>query len=122
MDRIRAFASDTRGVSAVELAILAPGFFALLLGIFQFGLLIFTQASLHYAVQKAARCLALQNNCPAAASYYTGPGAAPVFTATPQACGQSLTATVIYTLSVVLYQTNVTLSATSCFPNIKGSK
>ncbi len=115
------FLRDQRGVAAIELAILGPAFLALLLGVIQGGLLIFTQANLHYAVQKGVRCMALQaqESCPSPANYYTSPGAAPVFTQPEQAC---LTATVSYTLSLVLYQTNIPLSATSCFPNIKDTK
>jgi TadE-like protein len=120
-DRVQAFVRSERGVSAVELAILGPFYLTLLLGVIQGSLLIFTQANLHYAVQKGVRCTALQNSgCPSPASYYVAPGAAPVFTSTQQTCGQALTATVTYTLSVVLYQTTIPLSATSCFPNIKG--
>jgi hypothetical protein len=120
-DRVQAFVRSERGVSAVELAILGPVYLTLLLGVIQGSLLIFTQANLHYAVQKGVRCTALQDSgCPSPASYYVAPGAAPVFTATQQTCGQALTATVTYTFSVVLYQTTIPLSATSCFPNIKG--
>ncbi len=120
--RVQKFRRDQRGVAAIELAILGPVYLALLLGVIQSGLLIFTQANLHYAVQKGARCAALQESCPSPAGYYASPGAAPVFTSAQQACGQVLTATVTYTLSVVLYKTDIPLSATSCFPNIKGSK
>lgn len=107
------------GATAVEMALVAPVFFALLLGVIQAGLLIFTKASLHYAVQKGVRCAALTNTCPSAADYYYGPGTAPVFTPAVLACGQALTATVTYTLNVVVYQKDISLSATSCFPDIK---
>ncbi len=121
-NRVRKILRDQSGVAAIELAILGPVYIALLLGVIQSGLLVFTQANLHYAVQKGARCAALQDSCPSPASYYAGPGNAPVFTSTQQVCGQVLTATVTYTLSLVLYQKDVPLSATSCFPNIKGTK
>ena len=106
-------------MAAVELAIVGPLYLALLLGVIQGGLLILTQASLHYAVQKGVRCMALQDSCPSPADHYFGLGARPVFTSAQQACGQALTATVTYTLSVVLYRTDIPLSATSCFPSIK---
>ncbi len=119
---VRELLRNQSGVAAIELAILGPVYLALLLGVIQSGLLIFTQANLHYAVQKGARCAALQDSCPSPAGYYASPGAAPVFTSAQQGCGQALTATVTFTLSVVLYQTDIPLSATSCFPNIKGTK
>ena len=79
--RIREFLRNEKGVSAVELAILGPVYLTLLLGVIQGSLLIFTQANLHYAVQKGVRCTALQDSgCPSPASYYVAPGAAPVFT------------------------------------------
>ncbi len=121
-NRVQEFRRDQSGVAAIELAILGPVYLALLLGVIQGGLLIFSLAILHYAVQKGVRCIALQDSCPSPASYYASPGAAPVFTSAQQACGQVLTATVTFTLSVVLYQTDIPLSATSCFPNIKGTK
>ena len=119
---VQGFLRDQRGVSAVELALVGPVYLALLLGVIQCGFLVFTQASLHYAVQKGVRCLALQDSCPAPESHYLGIGAAPVFTSASQGCGQALTATVTYSLSVLLYQVDVPLSATSCFPNIKATK
>jgi hypothetical protein len=121
MDRVRRFVGDERGVAALELAILAPAFLTLLLGIFQCGFLVFTKASLHYAVHKSVRCVALQDVCPSPASYYFGIGAVPEFTPTQEPCGRVLTATVTYTFTVLLYHRDVLLSATSCFPNIKGN-
>jgi Flp pilus assembly protein TadG len=119
-NRVLEFLRDQGGVAAVELAILGPVYLVLLLGVIQGGLLVFTKANLHYAVQKGVRCTALQDSCPSPASYYASPGAAPVFTSAQEPCGQVLTATVTYTLSLVLYQRDIALSATSCFPNIKG--
>jgi Flp pilus assembly protein TadG len=109
------------GASAVELALIAPVFLALLLGGVQCGLLIFTQASLHYAVQKGVRCLALNSTCASASAYYFAPGPAPVFTPTTMTCGKALTGAVTYSLNVVVYQKDVSLSATACFPDLKSA-
>ncbi|MFD0463175.1 TadE/TadG family type IV pilus assembly protein [Microvirga aerilata] len=110
-----------KGAAALEMAMLAPAFLTLLLGIFQGGLLVFTQASLHYAVHKSVRCVALQDVCPSPASYYLGTGAAPEFTPAQEPCGRALTATVSYTFTVLLYHKEILLSAKACFPNIRGS-
>jgi Flp pilus assembly pilin Flp len=112
---------DERGIAAVEMAILGPVFLALLFGVIQCGILVFAQASLHYAVQKGVRCAAVMNDCPSPASYYFGSGL-PEFTPTLEPCGQALTATVAQTLSVVIYRKEILLSATSCFPDIKSTK
>jgi Flp pilus assembly protein TadG len=115
------FLRNDRGMAAVELAILAPVYLSLLFGVVQGGFLILTQASLHYAVQKGVRCMALQNTCPSPETHYFSLGPTPVFSSAQLTCGQALTATVTYSLSVVLYKQDIPLSATSCFPNIKGT-
>lgn len=116
---------DEKGVSAVEFALVGPVFLALLLGVIQCSLLVFTQASLHYAVQKGVRWAALQTCDHSAVSYavrhYFGPGATPEFTCASMACGRVMTATVTYSLSVVLYHKDIPLSATSCFPDIQST-
>ena len=109
IDRVREFLRDERAVSAVEFAILGPAFLGLLFGVIQGGLLVFTQASLHYAVHKDVRCPPLQNVCPGPASYNHGIGAVPVFTPAQEPCGRALTATVAYTFTVVLYLRDVLL-------------
>ena len=53
--RLRRCASDEAGVTAVEFAIVTPVFLALLLGIFDFGHMIYAQAVLQGAVQQAGR-------------------------------------------------------------------
>jgi Flp pilus assembly protein TadG len=63
-NRVQEFRRDQSGVAAIELAILGPVYLALLLGVIQGGFLIFTQANLHYAVQRGVRCIALQDSCP----------------------------------------------------------
>ncbi len=120
-DRFRDFLRDGSGASAIEMALLAPAFVALLLAVVQGSLLVFTQASLHYAVQKGVRCAALMDSCPSPGSYYLAPGSAPVFTPALLTCGRALTATVSYNLSLLVYQRNVSLSATACFPDLKST-
>lgn len=107
----------------MELAVVAPAFLVLLFGIIQCGLLVFTQASLHYSVQKGVRCIALHgdSNCPSPTTYYFGLGAAPTFNPTNPGCGKALTATVPFALNVLLYRKNLMLSATSCFPDIRST-
>jgi hypothetical protein len=121
--RARELLQDERGAAAVELAVVGPAFLMLLFGIIQCGLLVFTQASLHYAVQKGVRCLALHGagSCPSPETYYYGLGAAPTFTQSAPGCGEALTATVPYSLNILLYDKNIVLSATSCFPDIKST-
>lgn len=113
----RGLLSDPSGATAVEFAMVAPVFFALVLGIIHLSFLALTVGSLNYSVEKGARCAALSTaaNCPAD-SYYFAPGNAPVFTYSGADCGTSLTGEVTYSLSLVIYQASVPLRASACFP------
>jgi Flp pilus assembly protein TadG len=109
--------SEERGATAIEFALIAPVFLALILGIFHLSLLGFTIANLNYAVEKGARCDAIATNCPDIATYYHAPNPAPVFTFdTKAACGTSVSGTVTYQLNVLIYQALIPVSASACFP------
>ena len=56
--------SDERGATAIEFALIAPVFLAMVLGIFHLSLLGFTVANLNYAVEKGARCDAISASLP----------------------------------------------------------
>ncbi|MBF9234255.1 TadE/TadG family type IV pilus assembly protein [Microvirga alba] len=108
---------DERGATAIEFALVAPVFLALVFGIFHLSLLGFTVASLNYAVEKGARCNAIATDCPDAAAYYFAPEPAPVFTSDKAAaCGTLVNATVTYQLNVLIYQASIPLTASACFP------
>ena len=112
------------GATAVEFAIVAPIFLALLVGVFNSALLVFTVASLNYAAEKAARCASVNTTqCGDATaisnyadSYYYGVGTAPVFTYAAAACGKSVTGTVTYDFNVVIYSKSISLASSACFP------
>lgn len=53
--RLRAFPREQRGVAAVEFALIATPFFALLFGIIQVAMLFFVSTVLEHAAQEAAR-------------------------------------------------------------------
>jgi Flp pilus assembly protein TadG len=53
--RLRHLRRDVRGLAAAEFAMLAPVFFALIIGITQVGILFEAQAGLRHAVQEGAR-------------------------------------------------------------------
>jgi Flp pilus assembly protein TadG len=117
--------ADDRGSTAVEFAMLAPIYIGLTLAVLTGGLLLFTIASLHFAVEGAARCSSVMTaTCTDATStqnyasnHYYGPGIpAPTFTASSPACGHQVSATVTYVLDAAANRWSVPLSATSCFP------
>ena len=123
--RAHALARDEGGATAIEMALLAPVFLMLLVGIIHGGLLVFTHASLHYAVQKRVRCISITDlaRCPEAESYYFAPGA-PDFTDTwpggTQRC-VAVTGTVRYDFDLVFFRRDIALSSTACFPHILGA-
>lgn len=117
--------NDERGTTAVEFAIVGPVFILLVIGTLYMCMALFTVGSLHYAVEEGARCASVKSTlCTDAAttlaytkSHYFGPGTAPTFTyAAATACGQSLSASLNYTMNLGVSQFTIPISATACFP------
>jgi Flp pilus assembly protein TadG len=124
---IRGLARDGTGASAVETAIVLTIFLALLFGIVKFGLVLWTQGSLHYAVKAAARCAAIKApDCADAAATkiyamtrYFGQvdNDQPTFVPSKEACGQKVTAAYNYPLSIPFWgEQAINLSAQACYP------
>jgi Flp pilus assembly protein TadG len=115
------------GAVALEMALLSPAFFGLLLGIVMLSLALWTQASLYFAAEAAARCAAVNSgtcgNATQVTSYfnshYGGQPAASINVSysAGAACCRQVTATYTYSLQLPFYGTyNTPLSATACFP------
>jgi Flp pilus assembly protein TadG len=107
----------------VEFAMVLPPVLMLLLGTMSASVAVFTAASLHYAVEGAARCYSVNaSQCGSATttqsyaqSHYLGPNS-PTFTASRPACGSQVSATLNVVLNAGMAQWNIPLSATACFP------
>ena len=56
LNAVRSFWRAREGNTAVEFAMVAPALFLLIFGTLEFGRLLWTQSSLHYAVEQTARC------------------------------------------------------------------
>ena len=119
--------NNDRGTAAVEFAFVAPVFIVLVVGTLYLCICLFLIGSLHYAVEEGARCASVKTSIctdqTTVASYaqsrYFGPGGTPTFTyvpATPGSCGNSVSASMSYVLSVGLKQFTVPITATACFP------
>jgi Flp pilus assembly protein TadG len=115
------FPTDDRGNSAVEFALTAPAFLALLFGAFQGGLMLWTQLGLQHAVERAARCAAVNatlcGTSDLVKAYAVTQGlassvASGSYTLTTETCGKAVTAT----QSVRFVTATVSLTAKSCFP------
>lgn len=118
-----AWAND-RGTTAVEFAIVAPVFIALLIGTFSLCLALFLAGSLHYAVEEGARCASVKSLvCKNAAttiaytqSHYFGPNASPTFTYAAASCGNSVSASISYSLNLGFNTVTIPIKAAACFP------
>jgi Flp pilus assembly protein TadG len=107
---------------AAEFALLFPALVSILLGIIWASLLAYSTASLHYAVEAAARCYSVESQCAtisAAQSYangrYFGVNV-PTFVASNATCGHQVSGTVNVSFNLALGSWNIPLSATACFP------
>lgn len=117
----------TDGSAAVELAFVLPIAILLTIGAMYLSTMMFAAASLHFAVEDAARCQAVKTSvCTNATttqtyaqSKYTGPTLAGIsFVATNPSCGYQVVGSGNYTLKTGLRNISVPLSATACFPKL----
>ena len=115
---------DRQGTTAVEFAIVAPVFIALLIGTLALCIALFLIGSLHFAVEDGARCASVKTTIcldgPTTVAYtqsrYFGPNVSPTFTYAAAACGNSVTASISYSMNVGFRTLLIPISATACFP------
>jgi Flp pilus assembly protein TadG len=114
------------GSAAVEMAIVLPVVMLFLFGLTEFGRAIWTQATLDYAVESAARCAAISATCATTALTQTyavsrsaGLTVLPsVFTVTTPTCGKQVTATLPFQFAVPkLLPYVLTLTSSACYPS-----
>jgi Flp pilus assembly protein TadG len=129
-DGLRAVWQDRRGTTAVEMGLVAPALFMLLLGIAQFGYAFWLQNALDYAVTVAARCASVDStNCGTSdnaktyAANASGAGfSASVFTATlGTTCGGKtgnlVSGSVPVSLVIPFVDISLTLTSQACYPS-----
>ena len=118
--------SCVSGTTAVEFAMVLPPFLMFLLGTISASLAVYTEASLQYAAEGAARSYSVSSvisgQCGSAATaqsnaktLYHGTGS-PTFTASNSACGCQVNGTLNVVLNAGMAQWTIPLSATACFP------
>jgi Flp pilus assembly protein TadG len=132
-DRIAGLARACDGATAVETAIVLPAFLLMFFSIIEGGRIFWTQSTLQFAVETAARCAAV--NMPLAALPCASASAIPSYAASqaygmtiasstftftqPQpSCGYQVTASYVFSfiVSEVYPAGNITLTASSCHP------
>ena len=117
---------DVSGAVAIELAFALPIVLLCVLGLIDFGRALWSQSTLNYAVQAAARCAAVNPTlCGTSAqiqSFAVGAAAgltvkASNFSVTTAACGINVGASLPFEFSVPdLFQYTLVLSANACYP------
>ena len=117
---------DIRGISAVEFALTAPVFFALLFGIIEGGLMVWTQIGLQHGAEAAARCASVNTTLCGTASgiqNYAAQNALGLsitpstFSVSASACGNQVTANYTFGFVTAYFgAASMTLNAESCFP------
>ena len=115
------------GATIVEFALTAPVFMALLFGVADAGIALWTQFGLQYGVEAAARCAAVSpgtcGNSTQIATYAANNALGlsvptSTFTVTAANCGNQVQANYAYAFSVPgVHLPTITLSAQSCFPS-----
>jgi len=113
----------------VEFALTAPAFFAMLVGVIECGLLLWTQIGLQHGAEMAARCASINTTLcgtTSAVQQYAAQQAfglnppSSTFTADPSpasGCGYKVSASYAFNfLTAYFPNPAVTISAQSCFP------
>ena len=126
MSARNALLRDQSGATVVEFALTLPIFIALVFGVIQVGMLLWTKLGMQNAVETAARCASVNTTlCPDAATIqsYAAQNAfglnlpSSTFVSTAGACGQQVSATYSYPIfSPYFPASSVTLTAQSCAP------
>jgi Flp pilus assembly protein TadG len=116
-----------RGATAVEFGVIATAFLSMVFGIINVAMVLWTQSSLHYAAEKAARCAAVaSSSCSSttliqtyALNQYYGLslGGTNPFIYSATGCGHTVTASYTYSLAIPIVGTySLPLSTTACSP------
>jgi TadE-like protein len=124
LNQLKSLSQDRHGTTAVEFAIVAPVFIAMLMGTLALCVALFLIGSLHFAVEDGARCASVKSTiCADAASTvaytqsrYFGPNVSPSFVYAAAACGNSVTGSIRYSMDVGFRTFVIPISATACFP------
>jgi Flp pilus assembly protein TadG len=125
---LRAVAASRSGSAIVEFAVVLPVLVTLLFGTFEFGRVLWIMNALHYSVQQAARCAAVNatlcDNASDIQAYAAGLAGAGIpssaFSYSATTCGSVngnlVSASYTVPLFIPYFSLNPTLTAQSCFP------
>jgi Flp pilus assembly protein TadG len=116
--------ADRSGATAVEFAILAPIMLMAMIGVIEFGRMLWVENALQYAVAQAARCMTIDTSvCGTlretrdfAATSSGMKFSSSIFVAGPAVCGNKVSASYTFGFAAGMFPYSITLSAESCYP------
>jgi Flp pilus assembly protein TadG len=132
-----AYRRDQRGSSVAEFALVLPLFLALVLGVVNMSMVVYSAVDLHDATEWTARCLAVSANNPSTATTvcppgstatqiqaygkgrYTGPNISPTFalvSGTTCTNGTQVQGSGNYSMNLGLVSVSIPITAQACFP------
>jgi Flp pilus assembly protein TadG len=129
--QLKSLRLNEQGTTAVEFAIVAPVFIALLVGTLALCVALFLIGSLHYAVEEGARCASVKADCQVAGNpdkaatqtyaqkNYFGPSVSPnpfIYAADTDNNCNRVTASISYSMNVGFKTFVIPIKATACFP------
>ena len=123
---LRSLQRCCRGAAAIEFALVAIPLFMFIFGIIEMGRVLWLQNALHYAVEEASRCAAVDaTTCGTpdlvldfAASHAGTTFPTSIFTYDPSAtCGKQVSAIYRMNLIIPFVSESVKLTSSSCFPS-----
>lgn len=122
------FLRDTGATTAAEFALVIPFFLIIVFGTINLGITFSAVSQVHYAAERAARCLSV--NAPSyvvcapstidtyARGYYKGPPLTGLkFTTAADTCGTKVSGTGNYQLVTGFSGTAISISAKACYPS-----
>lgn len=123
---LRRFFLNRHGGTALEFALTAPAFFALIIGVIEVGLLAWAQLALQQGSEAAARCASVNKTLcgttaaiksyAAAQSYGLSPPSSS-FTVTTPSCGNMVQANYSPPFLTGYVMPALSLTASACFPS-----
>jgi len=130
LDGLRALRRDRRGTTAVEMGLVAPALFTLLMGIAWFGYSFWLQNALDFAVTAAARCASINTSTcsdvdstktyaanASGASFSSSAFTVNLATTCGGKTGNQVTATYAVPLVIPFINISLTLSSQACYPS-----
>ena len=114
---------DNNGVSSVEFAMILPVFVAFMFGVFNCGLMLWSQLGIEHGAVAAARCAAINpSSCPDVPAYAAAHADGlnlpkSTFALATPACGKQVSASYGFQFVTLIFpQQTVTLTAVACYP------